>query len=159
MTLEIESRRNMFVVLTAVAVVASPPNVVFVVSDDLGFNDVGFHGSEIETPFLDSLALGKHSVHLDNYYGQSICTPARASMLTGRYASHTGMQHSYWTQGAAGGLPLRFRTMGDHFRSAGYAPPVRRCATAAARPPLRYRRCAARALAHLNCARLLAPRP
>ena len=121
--------------LPPVAAVASPPNVVFVVSDDLGFNDVGFHGSEIETPFLDSLALGEHSVHLDNYYGQSICTPARAAMLTGRYASHTGMQHSYWTQGAAGGLPLRFRTMGDHVRSAGYATTVsyRRClATAAA---------------------------
>ena len=34
----------------------SPPNILFVVSDDLGFNDVGFHGSEIETPFIDSLA-------------------------------------------------------------------------------------------------------
>ena len=101
--------------------VASRPNVVFVVSDDLGFNDVGFHGSEIETPFLDSLAMGEHSVHLDQYYGQSICTPSRAAMLTGRYASHTGMQHSYWIQGEAGGLPLRFRTIGDHFRSAGYA--------------------------------------
>jgi len=96
------------------------PNVVFVVSDDMGWNDVGFHGSEIRTPFLDSLALGPNSVHLASYYGQSICTPARSSMLTGRYASHTGMQHSYWIQGEAGGLPLTFNTLGDHFQAAGY---------------------------------------
>ena len=82
---------------------------------------VGFHGSEIQTPFLDSLARGAHSVHLDGYYGQSICTPARASMLTGRYASHTGLQHSYWTQGAKGGLPLKFKSMGDHFKEQGFA--------------------------------------
>ena len=95
-------------------------HVVFVVCDDLGFNDVGFHGSEIETPFLDSLALGPHTALLENYYGQSICTPARAAMLTGRFASHTGMQHSFWGQGQPGGLPYQFRTMADHFREAGY---------------------------------------
>ena len=95
-------------------------NVVFAVSDDMGWNDVGFHGSEIKTPFLDSLALGPNSVHLAAYYGQSICTPARSAMLTGRYASHTGMQHSYWIQGEAGGLPLTFNTLGDHFKAAGY---------------------------------------
>ena len=97
------------------------PHVVFVIADDLGFNDVGFHGSEIETPFLDSVALGNHSVHLANYYGQSICTPARSSIMTGRYASHTGLQHSYWMQGQAGGLPLGFSTIGDHFKALNYS--------------------------------------
>jgi arylsulfatase A-like enzyme len=97
------------------------PNVLLVVSDDMGWNDVSFHGSEIQTPFLDSLALGANSVHLQNYYGQSICTPARSSILTGRYASHTGMQHSYWIQGEAGGLPLHFPTLANHFRAAGYS--------------------------------------
>ena len=67
------------------------------------------------------LALGAHGVLLESYYGQSICTPARSSMLTGRYAAHTGMQHSFWQQGQRGGLPLRFRTMADHFKAAGYA--------------------------------------
>ena len=90
-------------------------------AQDLGFNDVGFHGSEIETPFLDSLALGAHGVLLESYYGQSICTPARSSMLTGRYAAHTGMQHSFWRQGQRGGLPLKFRTIADHFKAEGYA--------------------------------------
>lgn len=46
---------------------AGQPNIVLVVSDDLGFNDVGFHGSEIETPFIDSLAHA--GVILDHYYG------------------------------------------------------------------------------------------
>eukprot|EP00729_Bicosta_minor_P022779 gene22778-8967_t len=45
---------------------AGQPNIVLVVSDDLGFNDVGFHGSEIETPFIDSLAHA--GVILDHYY-------------------------------------------------------------------------------------------
>ncbi len=101
--------------------VAQRPHVVLTVADDLGWNDVSFHGSEIATPTLDKLALGNHSVHLLNYYGQSICTPARSSMLTGRYAAHTGMQHSYWVQGQRGGLPLKFKTIADHFAEAGYA--------------------------------------
>ena len=100
---------------------ASAPNVVLVIADDAGFNDFSFHGSEIQTPFLDSLALGNHSVHLANYYGQSICTPARSCIMTGRYASHTGMQHSYWMQGQAGGLPLGFATIGDHFKDLNYS--------------------------------------
>ena len=97
------------------------PHVLLAVADDLGWNDVSFHGSEISTPNLDRLALGNHSAHLVNYYGQSICTPARSSMLTGRYASHTGMQHSYWVQGQAGGLPLKFKTLADRFAEVGYA--------------------------------------
>lgn len=104
-----------------IASAATAPHIVFTVSDDLGWNDVSFHGSEVSTPNLDALALGPNSVHLVNYYGQSICTPARSSILTGRYASHTGLQHSYWLQGQAGGLPLTFKTIADHFAEAGYA--------------------------------------
>eukprot|EP00750_Incisomonas_marina_P011778 INCI16417.4.p1 GENE.INCI16417.4~~INCI16417.4.p1 ORF type:complete len:615 (+),score=98.04 INCI16417.4:276-1847(+) len=41
--------------------------------------------------------------------------------MTGRYASHTGLQHSYWMQGQAGGLPLGFSTIGDHFKALNYS--------------------------------------
>lgn len=62
---------------------ARPPHVVFVLADDLGWNDVGFHGSVIRTPHLDALAAG--GVVLDNYYVQPLCTPSRSQLLTGRY--------------------------------------------------------------------------
>lgn len=62
---------------------ARPPHVVFVLADDLGWNDVGFHGSVIRTPHLDALAAS--GVVLDNYYVQPLCTPSRSQLLTGRY--------------------------------------------------------------------------
>lgn len=62
---------------------AAPPNIVFILADDLGWHDVGFHGSEIKTPHLDKLA--KSGVQLDNYYVQPICTPSRNQLMTGKY--------------------------------------------------------------------------
>ena len=59
------------------------PNIVFVLADDYGFNDVGYHGSEIRTPNLDRLA--EEGVKLENYYVQPICTPTRSQLLSGRY--------------------------------------------------------------------------
>lgn len=60
-----------------------PPHLVLVLADDLGWNDVGFHGSRLRTPHLDALAAG--GVRLDNYYTQPLCTPSRSQLLTGRY--------------------------------------------------------------------------
>ena len=61
----------------------SQPNIVFVLADDYGWNDVGYHGSEIKTPTLDRLA--SDGVKLDNYYVQPICSPTRSQLLSGRY--------------------------------------------------------------------------
>ena len=44
------------------------------------------------------------------------CTPSRSAVMSGRYAFHTGMQHSFWGTGQDGGLPLRFATMADHLK-------------------------------------------
>ena len=67
---------------------ASPkPHIVFVVADDLGYNDVGYHGKTMgsiaDTPAIDELAYS--GVRLENYYVQPSCTPTRASLMTGRY--------------------------------------------------------------------------
>jgi hypothetical protein len=59
------------------------PNIILIVADDLGYNDVGYHGSEIKTPNLDKLAMS--GVILENYYVQPVCTPTRGQLLTGRY--------------------------------------------------------------------------
>ena len=46
-----------------------PPNILILLADDLGHYDVGFHGSDAKTPFLDSLVAGPNTVHFSNYYG------------------------------------------------------------------------------------------
>ena len=65
-----------------------PPHILFVLVDDYGWSDVGFHGSKIHTPNIDRLA--SEGVILDNYYVQPICTPTRSALMTGRYPIHTG---------------------------------------------------------------------
>ena len=62
------------------------PNVLFVVVDDLGWDDVGFRSHEIETPTIDSLAANGRV--LQSYYVQDVCSPSRATFMTGRYAMH-----------------------------------------------------------------------
>ena len=59
------------------------PNILFLLADDYGFHDIGYHGSEIKTPNLDGLAA--KGVKLENYYIQPICSPTRSQLLSGRY--------------------------------------------------------------------------
>ena len=59
------------------------PNILFLLADDYGYHDIGYHGSEIKTPNLDKLAA--EGVKLENYYIQPICTPTRSQLLSGRY--------------------------------------------------------------------------
>ena len=59
------------------------PHILFIVADDLGFNDVGYHGSEIKTPNIDKLA--NTGVKLENYYVQPTCTPTRGQLFTSKY--------------------------------------------------------------------------
>lgn len=77
--------QHFFVLLFCFVWVAAeqPPNIVLVVADDLGFNDVSYHGSEIQTPNLDKLA--SEGVRLENYYVQQVCSPTRSQLLSGRY--------------------------------------------------------------------------
>ena len=60
----------------------SQPHIIFIMVDDQGFRDVGYHGSEIKTPTLDWLAAT--GVKLENYYVQPLCTPSRSQLMTGR---------------------------------------------------------------------------
>ena len=67
---------------------SKPPHILFILADDLGWSDVGFHGSVIKTPNIDKLA--SEGVILDNYYVLPLCTPTRSALMTGRYPIHTG---------------------------------------------------------------------
>jgi arylsulfatase A-like enzyme len=66
------------------------PNIVYIVADDLGWKDVGYHGSDIRTPNIDKLA--QTGARLEEFYAQPFCTPTRASLMTGRYPFRYGLQ-------------------------------------------------------------------
>ena len=74
--------------LTTLNARAAKPNLLIVVADDLGWADVGYHGSKIPTPNLDKLC--RAGVELDAHYVAPMCTPTRAALLTGRYWSRFG---------------------------------------------------------------------
>lgn len=62
---------------------AKKPNIIFILADDYGYQDIGYHDSDIKTPTLDKLATS--GVKLENYYVQPICTPTRSQLMSGRY--------------------------------------------------------------------------
>ncbi len=98
---------------------SSRPNIVVILSDDQGYADAGFQGSpDIRTPRLDALARG--GTVLTSFYVQPVCSPTRASFMTGRYVTRTGVYtvvrpHASW------GLPLGEQTLPEALRGAGYA--------------------------------------
>ncbi|TCO50308.1 arylsulfatase [Kribbella antiqua] len=69
---------------------ASAPNVVYVVLDDVGFADLGCFGSEIDTPTIDGLAA--EGLRYVNFHATPLCSPTRASLLTGRNHHSVGMR-------------------------------------------------------------------
>uniref|UniRef100_A0A8C7X6B5 Sulfatase N-terminal domain-containing protein n=1 Tax=Oryzias sinensis TaxID=183150 RepID=A0A8C7X6B5_9TELE len=72
----------MIVVMILPVTLAAPrPHIVFIMADDFGWNDVGYHNSEIKTPNLDLLSA--KGVRLQNYYVQPLCSPSRNQLMTG----------------------------------------------------------------------------
>jgi len=94
------------------------PNIVYLLMDDLGWKDVGFHGSEIKTPNLDQLAAS--GARLEQFYVMPLCTPTRAALLTGRYPMRYGLQTGVNRPWADWGLPLEERTLSQRLKEAGY---------------------------------------
>jgi arylsulfatase A-like enzyme len=70
------------------------PNIILVLTDDQGYGDLGIHGNpSIKIPHIDAFA--KESVEFTNFYANPMCTPTRASLLTGRYYYRTGVTDTY----------------------------------------------------------------
>ena len=110
-------------VLSASAASDRKPNVILIMADDLGYQDLSGYGHpSIRTPVLDQLA--KDGIRLTNFHsGASVCTPSRMALLTGAYPVRLG-----WTQGVAGylmgakdGMSSDALTIAEIFKAEGYA--------------------------------------
>jgi arylsulfatase A-like enzyme len=99
-----------------------PPNILVIVADDMGYGDIGIHGSkDIPTPNIDALA--KVGIHFtDAYVSGPYCSPTRAGLLTGRYPQRFGHEFNLDISPAYSdfGLPVSERTMADRLKAAGY---------------------------------------
>ena len=96
---------------------ARRPNILFLVADDLGWADVGWHGSSHRTPVLDKLV--RTGVELDQHYVQPVCTPTRTALMTGRWTSRFGPHVLAPSNRRA--LPPGTETLASALKSVGYA--------------------------------------
>jgi arylsulfatase A-like enzyme len=123
----LSARRLIAIALAAFSMLLAPlaalasdkPNIVVIVADDLGNADLGYRGSPIRTPNLDALAKG--GVRLESYYGQQLCTPARAALMTGRYPMRYGLQTFVIFPAHKYGLPTDETTLPQALKQAGYS--------------------------------------
>ena len=95
---------------------ASPPNIIFIMVDDMGYHDLGCYGSKtIQTPNLDQMAAeGLRFTHC--YSGDTVCASARSTLMTGTHKGHTPVR------GNSGGIPLfpEDITVAEVLKKAGY---------------------------------------
>ena len=94
------------------------PNVVLMVADDLGWADVGYHGSPIQTPAIDGLAA--QGVALERFYAAPICSPTRAGLLTARDPVRLGIAYDQIHPWYNAGLGKDEYLLSEALQDAGY---------------------------------------
>jgi len=104
-------------VVTTSQTFAAKPNIVVILTDDQGWGDLSLHGNKnLSTPNIDRLA--NEGAQFDRFYVCPVCSPTRAEFLTGRYSARGGV---YSTSSGGERLDLDEHTIGDTFKTAGYA--------------------------------------
>jgi arylsulfatase B len=94
------------------------PNIIIILADDLGYADVGFHGSDIKTPNIDRLAT--EGVQLEKFYACPMCSPTRAGLMSGRYPIRFGMMRAVVPPQREFGMTPEEFTIAEMFAEAGY---------------------------------------
>jgi arylsulfatase B len=102
----------------ATAAQSRKPNIIIVIADDLGWNDVGFHNPQMVTPNLNRFAT--QGVELQRFYVASICSPTRSGLITGKYPDRFGIRNEVIKPNTIGGLPVEEKTLADILANAGY---------------------------------------
>ena len=97
---------------------ATRPNIIYILADDQGWKDVGFHGSDIKTPTLDRLAA--QGAVLNQFYSQAMCTPSRAALMTGRYPHRYGLQTAVIPSAGTYGLATDEWLLPQALKEVGY---------------------------------------
>lgn len=98
---------------------AAPPHILYIIADDIGWKDVGFHGcTDIKTPNLDKLAV--EGARLERFYAQPMCTPTRAAIMTGRYPCRYGLQTLVIPSKGTYGLATDEVTLPQVLKDGGY---------------------------------------
>lgn len=108
-----------FVLCVPVTMSADRPHIIFIMADDLGWNDVSFHGSnQIPTPNIDALAY--NGIILNQHYSQPLCTPSRSALVTGSYPIRIGLNVKPLIAAQPASLPA-LKIMPEYFKDLGYA--------------------------------------
>ncbi|GAB4107886.1 arylsulfatase [Echinicola sediminis] len=104
------------------------PNIILIMSDDMGYSDLGCYGGEINTPNLDKLA--SNGLRFTQFYNTARCCPTRASLMTGLYPHQTGIGHmtnppqseghDYQLPGYRGALNEQTVTLAELLKDNGY---------------------------------------
>lgn len=107
---------------------STKPNIILIMSDDMGYSDLGCYGGEINTPNLDNLA--KNGLRFTQFYNTARCCPTRSSLMTGLYPHQTGIghmtnppqsdHHDYGLPGYRGALGEQTVTLAELLKSVGY---------------------------------------
>ncbi|XP_049275843.1 arylsulfatase B-like [Rhipicephalus sanguineus] len=99
---------------------STPPHIIFILADDIGWNDVSFHGSrQIPTPNIDALAAT--GVILQRHYSASTCTPSRTALLTSVYPARTNVGYVAYPPASEQSLSLRFELLPQWLKRLGYS--------------------------------------
>ncbi|XP_015182415.1 PREDICTED: arylsulfatase B-like [Polistes dominula] len=96
------------------------PNIIVIIADDLGWNDVSFNGADqIPTPNIDALAY--NGVILNKHYVLPTCTPSRTAFLTGYHPIRQGMEGVPLKAGEKRAIPKRYKLLPEYLKDLGYS--------------------------------------
>ncbi|XP_067658128.1 arylsulfatase B-like [Haliotis asinina] len=108
-----------FLAIIISCVATQPPNIVFIVADDLGWNDVGFRNPNMKTPNIDKLAT--EGIIFESAYVQPYCSPSRTAFMSGMFPFKVGMQHKVLSDNQDVCVPLNYTFLPQELKKLGYA--------------------------------------